>query len=102
MFKMKKTFFVCIFLALFSSFVFAQEFEIKKYDINARVNIEARSIEVTTKDNRRLKAKLIGRDPDTEVALTELPVKLTAPSTITVPLDAIAPPEPDEVVNEAV
>src|SRR4029079_18559374 len=49
MFKMKKTFFACIFLALFSSFAFAQEFEIKKYDINARVNVEARSIEVTTK-----------------------------------------------------
>jgi hypothetical protein len=46
---MKKTFFVCVFLALCSSFAFAQEFEIKRYDINARINVETRSLEITAK-----------------------------------------------------
>src|SRR5271155_1480408 len=40
---------------------------------NAHVVENANSIEVTTKDNRRLTAKLIGRDPDTDIALLQIP-----------------------------
>src|ERR1700758_1187068 len=40
---------------------------------NAHVVENASSIEVTTKDNRRLTAKLIGRDPDTDIALLQIP-----------------------------
>src|SRR6516225_8356023 len=40
---------------------------------NAHVVENASSIEVTTKDNRRLKAKLIGRDPDTDIAVLQIP-----------------------------
>src|SRR5215475_8055601 len=39
---------------------------------NSHVVENASSIEVTTKDNRRLKAKLIGRDPDTDIAVLQL------------------------------
>jgi Do/DeqQ family serine protease len=39
---------------------------------NAHVVENANSIEVTTKDNRRLKAKLVGRDPDTDIAVLQL------------------------------
>src|SRR5712671_2807779 len=39
---------------------------------NAHVVENANSIEVTTKDNRHLKAKLIGRDPDTDIALLQI------------------------------
>ncbi|HZT89614.1 MAG TPA: Do family serine endopeptidase [Stellaceae bacterium] len=46
---------------------------------NAHVVEHATSIEVTTKDNRRFKAKLIGRDTDTDVAVLQIPTKdLTA------------------------
>src|SRR6266853_38615 len=46
---------------------------------NAHVVENANSIEVTTKDNRRLTAKLIGRDPDTDIAVLQLPANtLTA------------------------
>jgi len=40
---------------------------------NSHVVENATSIEVTTKDNRRLKAKLIGRDPDTDIAVLQIP-----------------------------
>src|SRR5437870_4405204 len=40
---------------------------------NAHVVENASSIEVTTKDNRRLSAKLIGRDPDTDIAVLQIP-----------------------------
>jgi Do/DeqQ family serine protease len=40
---------------------------------NAHVVENASSIEVTTKDNRRLTAKLIGRDPDTDIAVLQIP-----------------------------
>ena len=39
---------------------------------NAHVVENANSIEVTTKDNRRLKAKLIGRDPDTDISVLQI------------------------------
>src|SRR6266446_5533566 len=39
---------------------------------NAHVVENANSIEVTTKDNRHLKAKLIGRDPDTDIAVLQI------------------------------
>jgi Do/DeqQ family serine protease len=46
---------------------------------NAHVVENANSIEVTTKDNRRLTAKLIGRDPDTDIAVLQIPASgLTA------------------------
>jgi Do/DeqQ family serine protease len=46
---------------------------------NAHVVENATSIEVTTKDNRRLTAKLIGRDPDTDIAVLQVPASgLTA------------------------
>src|SRR6202045_2507205 len=46
---------------------------------NAHVVENANSIEVTTKDNRHLKAKLIGRDPDTDIAVLQIPAgSLTA------------------------
>src|SRR6201981_2770929 len=40
---------------------------------NAHVVENASSIEVTTKDNRRLKARLIGRDPETDIAVLQIP-----------------------------
>ena len=40
---------------------------------NAHVVENANNIEVTTKDNRRLTAKLIGRDPDTDIAVLQIP-----------------------------
>ena len=40
---------------------------------NAHVVENASNIEVTTKDNRRLTAKLIGRDPDTDIAVLQVP-----------------------------
>jgi Do/DeqQ family serine protease len=40
---------------------------------NSHVVENATSIEVTTKDNRRLKAKLIGRDPDTDISVLQIP-----------------------------
>jgi Do/DeqQ family serine protease len=39
---------------------------------NAHVVENANNIEVTTKDNRHLKAKLIGRDPDTDIAVLQI------------------------------
>jgi Do/DeqQ family serine protease len=46
---------------------------------NAHVVENASSIEVTTKDNRRLTAKLIGRDPDTDISVLQIPASgLTA------------------------
>jgi Do/DeqQ family serine protease len=46
---------------------------------NAHVVENASSIEVTTKDNRRLTAKLIGRDSDTDIAVLQIPTSgLTA------------------------
>ena len=46
---------------------------------NGHVVENATSIEVTTKDNRRLPAKLIGRDADTDVAVLQIaPHSLTA------------------------
>lgn len=46
---------------------------------NAHVVENATNIEVTTKDNRRLTAKLVGRDPDTDIALLQIPASgLTA------------------------
>src|SRR6516225_10858807 len=38
---------------------------------NAHVVENATSIEVTTKDNRQLRAKLIGRDPETDIAVLQ-------------------------------
>ncbi len=40
---------------------------------NNHVVEHADRIEVTTKDNRRLRAKLIGRDADTDIALLQIP-----------------------------
>src|SRR6201984_2897732 len=40
---------------------------------NAHVVENANSIEVTTKDNRRMTAKLIGGDPDTDIAVLQIP-----------------------------
>src|SRR6202158_777754 len=46
---------------------------------NGHVAENATRIEVTTKDNRRLTAKLIGRDGDTDIALLQIPAQnLTA------------------------
>ncbi len=46
---------------------------------NAHVVENASSIEVTTKDNRRLRARLIGRDPETDIAVLQVPgANLTA------------------------
>jgi Do/DeqQ family serine protease len=46
---------------------------------NAHVVENANSIEVTTKDNHRFNAKLIGRDPDTDIAVLQIPASgLTA------------------------
>src|SRR6516164_6157377 len=46
---------------------------------NAHVVENATSIEVTTKDNRRLKARLVGRDPETDIAVLQVPgASLTA------------------------
>ncbi len=39
---------------------------------NAHVVENANSIEVTTKDNRHFKAKLLGRDPDTDIAVLQI------------------------------
>jgi Do/DeqQ family serine protease len=49
---------------------------------NAHVVANETSITITTKDNRRLAAKLVGRDPDTDVAV----LKLTADKLTAVPL----------------
>src|ERR1043166_7985398 len=43
---MKKLFFGLAFILLLSSAAFAQEFEIKKYDLNARVDTSAHAVEV--------------------------------------------------------
>jgi Do/DeqQ family serine protease len=40
---------------------------------NSHVVENASSIEVTTKDNRRLTARLIGRDPETDIAVLQIP-----------------------------
>src|SRR5215469_8063541 len=46
---------------------------------NAHVVENATSIEVTTKDNHRFNAKLIGRDPETDIAVLQIPASgLTA------------------------
>ena len=46
---------------------------------NGHVVENATRIEVTTKDNRRLTARLLGRDPDTDVAVLQIPAdNLTA------------------------
>jgi len=46
---------------------------------NAHVVENANNIEITTKDNRQIKAKLIGRDADTDVAVLQIPTgNLTA------------------------
>jgi Do/DeqQ family serine protease len=46
---------------------------------NNHVVEDADRIEVTTKDNRRFQAKLVGRDPDTDVAVLQIPAqRLTA------------------------
>jgi Do/DeqQ family serine protease len=42
---------------------------------NGHVVENATSIEVTTKDNRRFPARLIGRDPDTDVAVLQIPTQ---------------------------
>ena len=39
---------------------------------NSHVTENGNSIEVTTKDNRRFKARLIGRDPDTDIAVLQI------------------------------
>ena len=39
---------------------------------NAHVVENATSIEVTTKDNRQFKAKLVGRDPGTDIAVLQI------------------------------
>jgi Do/DeqQ family serine protease len=39
---------------------------------NAHVVENATSIEVTTKDNRQFRARLIGRDPDTDIAVLQI------------------------------
>ena len=46
---MKRISFVLILFALCSTFALAQEFEIKKYDVNAKVNVETRSLEMSAK-----------------------------------------------------
>jgi hypothetical protein len=46
---MKKLFFCSIFIVLFSSIAFAQEFEIKKYEINARVIPEEQKVDLQAK-----------------------------------------------------
>jgi Do/DeqQ family serine protease len=46
---------------------------------NNHVVANATSIEVTTKDNRRFKARLVGRDPATDIAVLQIPAEnLTA------------------------
>ncbi|MGH7045926.1 MAG: Do family serine endopeptidase [Stellaceae bacterium] len=46
---------------------------------NNHVVANATNIEVTTKDNRRFKARLIGRDPATDIAVLQIPAEhLTA------------------------
>ena len=40
---------------------------------NSHVVENASNIEVTTKDNRRLRARLIGRDPETDIAVLQIP-----------------------------
>jgi Do/DeqQ family serine protease len=46
---------------------------------NGHVVEHANDIEVTTKDNRRFRARLIGRDPDTDIAVLQIPAgRLTA------------------------
>ena len=40
---------------------------------NGHVVENATRIEVTTKDNRRFTAKLVGRDPDTDIAVLQIP-----------------------------
>jgi Do/DeqQ family serine protease len=46
---------------------------------NNHVIEKATQIEVTTKDNRRFKAELVGRDPDTDIAVLRIkPDRLTA------------------------
>jgi Do/DeqQ family serine protease len=46
---------------------------------NAHVVENGTDIEVTTKDNHRFKARLIGRDPDTDIAVLQIPTSgLTA------------------------
>jgi Do/DeqQ family serine protease len=42
---------------------------------NNHVVEDADRIEVTTKDNRRFQAKLVGRDPDTDVAVLQIPAQ---------------------------
>jgi len=39
---------------------------------NSHVTENGNSIEVTTKDNRKFKARLIGRDPDTDIAVLQI------------------------------
>jgi len=46
---MKKIFFSLVFTSLFASFALAQEFEIKKYDLNARVVPEEQKVDVQAK-----------------------------------------------------
>jgi Do/DeqQ family serine protease len=55
---------------------------------NGHVVENATSIEVTTKDNRRLPAKLIGRDPETDVAVLQIQAQgqIQAPALTAVPL----------------
>src|SRR6516165_4802314 len=46
---------------------------------NSHVTENGNSIEVTTKDNRKFKARLIGRDPETDIAVLQVPgASLTA------------------------
>jgi Do/DeqQ family serine protease len=40
---------------------------------NSHVVENANNIEVTTKDNRRLKARLVGRDPETDIGVLQIP-----------------------------
>jgi Do/DeqQ family serine protease len=40
---------------------------------NSHVVENASNIEVTTKDNRQLRARLIGRDPETDIAVLQIP-----------------------------
>ncbi len=47
--KMKKIFYSLVFTCLCASFAFAQEFEIKKYDINTRVVPEEQKVDVQAK-----------------------------------------------------
>jgi hypothetical protein len=47
--KMKKIFFSLVFILLLASFAFAQEFEIKKYDLNARLAPEDQRVDVQAK-----------------------------------------------------